>query len=385
MQIIIHRGSHQIGGCATEIKTAGARIIIDFGAPLDGSFEQLMIDGVTNASEKCDAVFFTHYHGDHVGLLDSIEKRVPTYIGELSKQILLLSNQRREIYNNERLKLLNTFKAGEAIVLGDMKITPFSVDHSAFDSYMFLIEAEGKRVLHTGDFRAHGFRGKGLRKVIDKYVGKVDALICEGTMLGRSSEKSMTEYELSQKAGELFKENKHIFVVCASTNIDRIAAFYSAVPRGFRCVCDEYQRSILELAEENAGKYTSLYQFPKILTYGKNLDEKMEKYGFCMFVRLGNPSHLKIMERYKEKNPLVIYSMWQGYLEDERTSDFLKDFRTEKLHTGGHADFAALSELIKKTAPELIIPIHTESPERLQELCGTSRVLAVEDKESVSL
>lgn len=30
-----------------------------------------------------------------------------------------------------------------------MKITPIRTDHSAFDSYMFLIEADGKRILHT--------------------------------------------------------------------------------------------------------------------------------------------------------------------------------------------------------------------------------------------
>ena len=37
MEIIIHRGTHQIGGCVTEIKTEEARIIIDMGTPLPGS------------------------------------------------------------------------------------------------------------------------------------------------------------------------------------------------------------------------------------------------------------------------------------------------------------------------------------------------------------
>ena len=29
MQVIIHRGTHQIGGCATEIRTGSTRILID--------------------------------------------------------------------------------------------------------------------------------------------------------------------------------------------------------------------------------------------------------------------------------------------------------------------------------------------------------------------
>ncbi len=36
-----------------------------------------------------------------------------------------------------------------------------------------------------------------------------------------------------------------------------------------------------------------------------------------MFVRCGNKKHKKIMEMYKDKNPVVIYSMWKGYLEQD--------------------------------------------------------------------
>ena len=35
MEVIIHRGTHQIGGCATEYRTKNTRIFIDFGAELD--------------------------------------------------------------------------------------------------------------------------------------------------------------------------------------------------------------------------------------------------------------------------------------------------------------------------------------------------------------
>ena len=34
MKVIIHRGTHQIGGIATEIKTDKSRIIIDMGEEL---------------------------------------------------------------------------------------------------------------------------------------------------------------------------------------------------------------------------------------------------------------------------------------------------------------------------------------------------------------
>lgn len=75
-----------------------------------------------------------------------------------------------------------------------MKITPYIVDHSAYNSFMLLIEAEGKKVLHTGDFRNHGYKGVILEKTL-KEIGKIDALITEGTTLSREQIKSKTEKE----------------------------------------------------------------------------------------------------------------------------------------------------------------------------------------------
>ena len=61
---------------------------------------------------------------------------------------------------------------------------------------MFKIEAEGKTLLHTGDFRKHGYVGKGLFGTLQYFVGNVDILIIEGTMLGRKGEKVIRENDI---------------------------------------------------------------------------------------------------------------------------------------------------------------------------------------------
>lgn len=311
MEIIIHRGTHQIGGCSVEIKTKFTRIFIDFGAELEEKNpNNLDIEGLTFGENNCDGVLFTHYHGDHIGLINKINKGIPIFMGSLTKEILSLQKTKNLFQN---LKDIRTFEQGENFHIGDIKISAFSIDHSAFDSYMFLIEAENKKILHTGDFRNHGFRGKSLEKILDKLIGNVDVLISEGTVLNRSDKKNLTEYELSQQAKEILKKYKYVFVVAASTNFDRLAAFSSIIPKGKYLLCDSYQKELLNLVAEKSKKYTSLYQFPKALVYAKNLDEKIKKYGFCMFVRLGNSRHQKIMEDYKNNNTLVVYSMWKGY------------------------------------------------------------------------
>ncbi len=83
MRVTIHRGTHQIGGCATEIATENARIFIDFGAELPQPGQEpalLDVQGVTQGAPQCDGVLFTHYHGDHVGLYDQILPGISLYI-----------------------------------------------------------------------------------------------------------------------------------------------------------------------------------------------------------------------------------------------------------------------------------------------------------------
>ena len=47
IEINIHRGANQIGGCITEIATAQSRIIIDLGSNLPGSkVKELMAEQI---------------------------------------------------------------------------------------------------------------------------------------------------------------------------------------------------------------------------------------------------------------------------------------------------------------------------------------------------
>ena len=163
---------------------------------------------------------------------------------------------------------------------------------------MFLIEAEGKRILHTGDFRGHGYLSKGLIPTIRKYIGQVDVLIIEGTMLSRNNETVLTEAELSRKAIELINEHKYVFVHCSSTDMERLASFKNATRKMFPhrpLLADEYQKDILDIFSATAGrkrsstgKESTCFKFGKIYTY-EDRNFKLKKWmidnGFTMFIR----------------------------------------------------------------------------------------------------
>ena len=272
MYIKIHRGTAQIGGCITEISSSTTRILIDFGEELPGSVSKREIDAA-GILKGVDALFFTHYHSDHAGMLDKVPATMPIYIGPAAKDIMLILNKHLAGTFPEKSGLIPavegfcTYKPAQRITIGDISVTPFFTDHSAYDAYMLLVECGGKRVLHTGDFRTHGMKGKKVLPMLKKYVGRVDTLICEGTMLSRGSSYTPAEYDLRLKMEEL--PQKNVFLLCSSTNFDRIANFYhSRKKRPF--VCDEYQKKELKAVSDHAKGKTSFYNFNKVYPYQSN-------------------------------------------------------------------------------------------------------------------
>ena len=391
MQITIHRAT-QIGGQIIRISTAQASIIIDLGHNLPNHAEDKDVYdndcAIAKITEGCSAILYTHYHGDHIGLFHHVPDNIPQYIGEVAKQVVCrkykqlcflrdLSLQQKYRHALTIASGMHTFHENQILHFGDISVTPYFVSHSAYDAYMFLIEAEGKRILHTGDFRGHGYLSKGLLPTIQKFIGQVDVLIIEGTMLARKDETILTERVLSQKAAELMKEHKYVFVHCSSTDMERLASFKNAARSIFPkrpLLADEFQKDILALYSETAGKKSACFDFGKIYTYSEKnskLKAWMLKEGFTMFIR-ASASFNKLLDSIfpilpMEEKPLLIYSMWNGYINrnDTKNEEYVKLQKrfanVVQLHTSGHATIDVLRNICKQVNPRLaILPVHKE-------------------------
>ena len=388
MKVIIHRGTHQIGGVATEIKTEKTRIIVDMGEELglDADFvpHPLTITGVTDGDRACNAILITHYHGDHIGQLLNAHKDIPIYMGEFAKAVLLATLKDEQVELKSRITEARTFCPGTPFDIGDISVTPYSIDHSACDSYMFLLEADGKRILHTGDFRLHGFRGKSLPKILAR-IGKVDTLITEGTAFSRSATQAITEYELQQKTRAYLEKYKYVFVLCATTNLERICALSKAVPRGKYFVCDGYQGKLIDILQEHWGDYSPLYRDIKKVIYGENILAKLQDRGFLMMVR-DNRQFRDIIGKFDPSQSIILYSMWDGYRTREKSSipSFLEIAGTwEPLHTSGHASIEDIKSVIALSDPSKVVPIHTDNPQILESICPVETIVYAEDGEEV--
>ncbi len=394
MKLCIHRGTHQIGGIAAEISTASTRILIDMGdeLSLDPNFVSapLNIPGVTDGNGHCDAVLFTHYHGDHTGQMLRIRPEIPIYAGALAKDIMRLSAGRGGQKNEalcRRIETIQAFSPGKPFLIGDIQITPFCIDHSACDSYLFLIEADGKRILYTSDFRLHGVRGKTMDKILDRRIGKVDAIITEGTTVSRTDGKTVTEWELQARVRNYLQQYKYVFVLCATTNLDRIFALARAVPRGKYCICDDYQKTLVETVSKHWNGISSFYEMPKLLSFKHHPPARFAELGGLMFVR-ANSKFEAIIRQYDPAQSILLYSMWDGYRTKPGSTipDFLALTGTwETLHTSGHASPDDLRHVIEKADPEIVIPMHTDAPQKMQTLCQNRTVILLKDREELLL
>lgn len=387
MKIKIHRGTHQIGGSAIEISTASTRIILDFGneLSLDEKYIpiNLDIDGVTKGLPDCDGIVISHYHMDHLGQLTSALPAIPLYMGELSKEIALIGAEYQDRYLYLRLLGANTFRGGDAFSIGDIRIRPLVIDHSAADSYMFVIEAEGKRVLYTGDFRMHGLRHHILDQLVNTYIGEVDVLITEGTSFSRDADKYISEAAVLDDISSYIQDGKYVFVMCSSTNIDRIMGIWQNMPTDKVLICDAYQKRILDTVINNVYYESSLYRrhdSPLVLNKGSYPKYYMD-HGFVSLVR-GTENFISQIKEFPKDYVRIIYSMWTGYIEENLAlKTLLETYPTYLCHASGHVSKDDLIKFIELVNPDAIIPVHTDNPKRLEELVPHRNVYIVNDNE----
>ena len=387
MNIIIHRGTHQIGGSAIEISTKSTRIILDFGneLSLDKKYipENLDIEGVTAGVPNCDGIVISHYHMDHLGQLNSALPDIPLYMGELSKEIALIGSEYQDKDLYLRLLGANTFRGGEAFTIGDIHIRPLVIDHSAADSYMFVIEAEGKRVLYTGDFRMHGLRHHVLEKIVSTYIGEIDVLITEGTLLSRDADDCTSEVAVLEDISSYIQDRKYVFVMCSSTNIDRIMGIWQNMPTDKVLICDAYQKRILDTVIDNVYYESSLYRrhdSPLVLNKGPYPKYYMD-HGFVSLVR-GTENFVSHIKEFPKDDVRIIYSMWTGYIEENLLlQDLLNMYPSYICHASGHVSKNDLVQFIELINPDIVIPVHTDTPEELESVVPNRTVCIVNDNE----
>ena len=422
MKLIIHRGTQEIGGSCVEVRTANNGILIDFGIPLvsrdhqpfdtnqlkDKTVEELKAQGILpdikglykDEEKGIDGILISHSHLDHYGFLQYVNSEIPIYLSRGAGLLIEVSN----IFVPTKVGKLNTriVSHKKQLSIGDFTVTPFLVDHSAFDAFAFLIEAEGKRLFYSGDFRAHGRKAKLFKQIVERPPQNIDCLLMEGSALGREDAQYKTEVEVEKRLEDVLRERKNItFLFASSQNIDRIVSAYRACLKTDSIfVIDIYTAFILDKLKQVSKRIPQFNWKNVRIKFLKCHADCLVNAGYRDLLYIYNKRKIDVFEINRNKNKIlmlardnsifplivknidgiqgtkIIYSMWEGYLTDKfRSFCAQKNLTIEHVHTSGHATLEDLKAFANALNPKRLVPIHTFEGKQFPALFQNVKVL----------
>ncbi len=413
MQICVYRGTNEVGGNCIELSTKNTRILLDMGTPLSSMDEKRPIadykvpcPGVY-ADEKptVDAIFVTHNHGDHYGLLPLVNPKIPVYMSKMLRDILVTAQPL--VSDDFDVSHLNIQEIGpnKSVTIGDFTVTARPVDHAP-DSYGFEVTDGVKTVVYTGDIRFHSNQ-KWKSEELAYNCKNPDYLIMEGTRMSRAElhEKYPTEESVYLEITRKIRNSGKIALVDASTqSVDRFCSLIRACIASDRTLVispyaahllDIYHKIHKSVPDYNVNAIRVYHgvapkMHPKLAAAGlmtKYLDKKIlpaeilehpEKFVIFHCPRL----FTSLVSKHKLDYDFI-YSLWHGYLNRKKTWNRYKSHLTE-IHTSGHADIESLKEFVKVINPAKIIPVHTECKNDFEKTFGVP-TLVLNDNERMEL
>lgn len=394
MEILIHRGTNEIGGTCIQLSTQNTSILLDVGLPLNNQSKTIDFSKI-----RKDAILISHPHQDHYGHIKTIDSFTPVYIGEVGKKLI----EATLMFLGKELPV-NNFKfimKDESFCIGDFKITPYLVDHSAVDAFAFLIQVGNLRLFYSGDFRAHGRKSILFNRIIENPPSDIDVLFLEGTMMNRTNGDFPDEQSVENKITEIIMNQKNIsFIISSSQNIDRLVSAYRAcLKTGKIFIIDLYTAWVLEQLKIISKNVPSLgwdkirvyadFKHDQVLKKNKFVAGNFREYAYqyrikkeeihedpSKYLYLSKMSKFKLIDLFKvsdESHVNIIYSQWLGYLNGtnnecygaEQMNSYKNDAKINfhYTHTSGHATIDDLKTFADALNPKKIIPIHTEYKE----------------------
>jgi ribonuclease J len=397
MKVCIHRGAKEIGGTCVEIESQDKRLVLDVGLPLDtpdpDSIDLHPVKGFDKPDESLLGVVISHPHQDHYGLAHRLPEETQFFIGEAAERILSAA----ALFSPASLKLNNVKHLVDRtpINVGPFTITPFLVDHSAYDAYAVLVEAEGRRLFYTGDFRAHGRKASLTERLIADPPKKVNVLLMEGTCVGREDQNFATEDDLVPKFVEHFKKTLGMPLVwCTGQNLDRIVTIRKACRTADRqFIIDMYTAEMLRATGNDRMPQADWNGIRVFLPYTQRWRIKNEEAfhvadsykpyrihwnqladAASKSVMLFRPSMVRDVERAGcLTDACMICSEWAGYLEKENNGWFVEWMKQNRIpnrlcHTSGHASIPDLRRMCDAFHDAVAVPVHLDDRERFVEL-----------------
>ena len=401
----VYGGYREIGGNCIVIKDRGRKIVFDNGIRFQvlkryyrGRIQPLGINELRSIGaippldvfEDIDALYISHFHLDHLGLLGALPPGTKVYVPSISVLDTIEEWYRAtptwlaELPHKLHVDIteLKPYKEDEH------GVTPIPVSHSAYPSYALVYNGYDKTVFYSGDLRVQGPLGPRIDTL--QNIGRVlgtegtDLALLEGTNIGgietpigpeefrsilnrvlMGSGLSIIsidplDFELLTAVSELASLNGRTVVIASS----RIA---SVLPQWFT---SEFNTGNLKLAVA-----TELEEPPLVPVDHVSLRQDVfEDPGSYLLVQepVGFLEMLRQMRVWEEKLPKDATAILttpepfeaESEVEEETLAYWLYmlGIQVYRVRLSGHYYPHELRNILNAIKPRKLIPIHTKHP-----------------------
>jgi ribonuclease J len=345
----------------------------------------------------------SHGHADHWGLAPYAAPGLRIVTGAATRRIMgaaaAFVPRAVEFAEGDEVRL--DLVDRQTIRVGPFAITPYLVDHSAYDAYAMLIEAGGRRLFYSADIRGHGRKAALFERLLAHPPRPVHAMLMEGSSLGRlrPDQGFPSEDDIEARLADAFRAPGFVGVCASAQNIDRMVSLYRACKRtGRPLVLDLYAAEVLattgnpnipQAGWPNVAIYVPEYQRRHVKrTQRFDLTERYKQHRIfrealapmaARAVMLFRPAMVADVDLMPGvwAGSRMIWSQWEGYLTSPANEAFQAELAArgvglEAIHTSGHASIVDLKRLAEALAPDALVPVHTFEGDQYPALFGAN-------------
>ena len=261
-----------------------------------------------------------------------------------------------------------------------------------------LVEADGRRLFYTGDFRGHG-RKRAVFEELLRSPPKVDVLLMEGTNVREgvnADARGPSESDVEASIAKLARNTPGLVLAAFSPqNVDRlVTVFRAAIKSGRELVLDLYgatmaaatglTKTIPQATWDRVRVYLPRSQRARVIKQGEFArtaavrtariypDELRARAGELIMLFRGSMTR-ELAAAECLDGATAVWSLWPGYLRDESGVALQEFLRAREIplsvhHSSGHAFVPDLRRLVDGLAPERVVPIHSFAGDRFGEL-----------------
>ena len=356
----------------SELRT---RLRLGEAPAIDGLYrtEAVAGTGVTGAGgDGRTALFLSHCHVDHVGLLGWVDGSVPIRAAEETVRMLDALEVAGQGLEGGPARV-EPMPEGEPVAVGPLVVERYAVDHDVPGASGFLVRTGAGVVAYSGDLRLHGRHPERTLRFAERARG-ARALVMEGTTL-TSDPRIVLRPESDVDAAfddALARTPGLVLLTMYPRDIERVESFTAIAQKRGRTI----------LWPPAIASFLRAWGLPGVEELDSAAVEAVRGDPSRFVVQIAPDGLETLLDLPVGVGSIFLHANGEPLGPFQAGWDLLQQWlaRLEtpfvSIGTSGHATPHDLHRIVELVAPEVLYPLHSADPLRLLPPPGTARVIA---------